>query len=142
MALGEVSLEEISDTDNCSNCTLYSQVASTSAGVELQHCEIVVLGNAADSQSDYTIGHAVMQHALDVEAVKQALSSAGTTLAAVQAVAASGTLSPVVNCFCKAEAAGTVLGCRTTMLDDSDISHTRMARAVVGATVASVCKMP
>jgi hypothetical protein len=49
-----------------------------------------------------------------------------------------------VNAFAKAEAApsGAILDRRHTMLDDSDISATRMARAVVGAVVASVTQDP
>jgi cyanuric acid amidohydrolase len=41
VALGEVDLEKITDADICSNLSLYSSVASTSAGVELQNCEIL-----------------------------------------------------------------------------------------------------
>ena len=50
----------------------------------------------------------------------------------------------LVNVFCKAEAdaSGQIMGCRHTMMDDSDISHTRMARAVVGAVVASAVQDP
>jgi len=36
LALGELSPEQLSETDICSSYELYSQVASTSAGVELQ----------------------------------------------------------------------------------------------------------
>ncbi|MEO0536161.1 MAG: ring-opening amidohydrolase [Cyanobacteria bacterium P01_A01_bin.123] len=134
LALGELQPDQLTADDICSNYTLYSSVASTSAGVELQNCEILVLGNTPHSHSNYRIGHSVMEHALDTAAVQQAIASA------------QGSLNPsrIINVFAKAEAdpTGQVLGCRHTMLDDSDINHTRMARAVVGAMVASVVQDP
>ncbi|MEM9503448.1 MAG: ring-opening amidohydrolase [Cyanobacteria bacterium P01_E01_bin.43] len=132
VALGELQPDDLTEADICTNYALYSTVASTSAGVELQNCEILVLGNAPDSHSDWVIGHDVMAHALDGAAVQRAL----------QSVAGAG--DRIVNIFAKAEAApsGQILGCRHTMLDDSDISHTRMARAVVGAVIASVVQTP
>ncbi|MEM6716088.1 MAG: ring-opening amidohydrolase, partial [Cyanobacteria bacterium P01_C01_bin.147] len=134
VALGEVTLTDLTDDDICRNYALYSSVASTSAGVELQNCEILVLGNAPNSHSDYVIGHSVMTHALDVAAVERAMASAGC----------ADDRDRIVNVFAKAEAdpSGQILGCRHTMLDDSDINHTRMARAVVGAAIASVIQDP
>lgn len=132
VALGEVNGKDLQASDICERYEYYSSVASTSAGSELQNCEILVLGNAA-STSPFVIGHSVMQHALDGAAVQRAIAATG--------------LSPtnnIVNVFAKAEAdpSGQVLGCRSTMLDDSDISHTRMARAVVGAVIAAAIQDP
>lgn len=139
VALGEIDIEQLSEADICANYTLYSSVASTSAGVELKNCEILVLGNSPHSHSNYLIGHSVMTHALDTHAVELAIANAQGCLH-TKAV----DLSKVVNIFAKAEAdpSGQILGCRHTMLDDSDINHTRMARAVVGAVVASVVRDP
>ena len=138
IALGEISLEQLSANDICTNCQLYSSVASTSAGVELQNCEILVLGNSPSAHSHYRIGHSVMAHALDTEAVQRALSSVKGT------PRTSSDPGNIINVFAKAEASptGQVLGCRNTMLDDSDINHTRMARAVVGAMIASIVQDP
>ncbi len=132
VALGELTLEQITDSDICENYNLYSGVASTSAGVELRNCEILVLGNGATSGSDLVIGHSVMAHALDQAAVQQAIAQTGQPP------------ERVVNIFAKAEAdpQGQILGRRHTMLDDSDINHTRMARAVVGAVVAATIQDP
>ena len=134
LALGEIQPDQLTDADICSNYALYSSVASTSAGVELQNCEILVLGNSPQSHSNYRIGHSVMEHALDIAAVQRAIASA------------QGSLEPntIVNVLAKAEAApsGQILGRRHTMLDDSDINHTRMARAVVGAVIASIVQDP
>ena len=134
VALGELSLEALTESDICHNYALYSTVASTSAGIELQNCEILVLGNAPNSYSNYVIGHSVMAHALDVAAVQRAMVSAQC----------ADDRDRIVNVLAKAEAdpTGQILGCRHTMLDDSNINHTRMARAVVGATIASVVQAP
>lgn len=132
VALGELALDQISADDICSNYSLYSGVASTSAGVELRNCEILVLGNSPNSCSPFVIGHDVMQHALDTAAVQRAIASTHQSI------------ENVFNIFAKAEASpsGTILGRRHTMLDDSDISHTRMARAVVGAVIAAIVQDP
>ncbi|HEY9879844.1 MAG TPA: ring-opening amidohydrolase [Leptolyngbyaceae cyanobacterium] len=132
LALGEISPDSLQSDIVCQDFALYSKTASTSAGVELQNCEIFVLGNANHSTSNLIVGHAVMQHALDAEAVRQAITSTGQPI------------SHVVNVFAKAEAdpSGFILGRRHTMLDDSDISHTRMARAVVGSVIASIVQDP
>lgn len=132
IATGELSLSEIGTVDICKNYHLYSSVASTSSGVELQNCEIFVLGNAPTSTSSLIIGHSVMRHALDVLAVQEAIAQTGQP-------------NPtIINLFAKAEAdpSGQILNRRHTMLDDSDISHTRMARAVVGSVLASVVQDP
>ena len=131
LALGEIQPEQLTDADICTNYQLYSSVASTSAGVELQNCEILVLGNSASSHSNYVIGHSVMEHALDTAAVPRAMPKATNS-------------SQIINVLAKAEAdsSGQILGCRHTMLDDSDINHTRMARAVVGAILASAVQDP
>lgn len=131
VALSELAIEQIQPSDIGQRYDLYSRVASTSAGSELKNCEILVLGNAA-STSAVVIAHSVMQHALDVAAVQAAISATGQPH------------EQIVNVFAKAEADPTsrILGQRHTMLDDSDISHTRMARAVVGAVIASVIQDP
>lgn len=147
VALGEIEADQLTDADICANFGFYSSVASTSAGVELQNCEILVLGNAPTSYSDYQIGHSVMTHALDTGAVQQAIASAQGAVAeddSMGLIARHMATGAIVNVFAKAEAApsGQVLGCRHTMLDDSDINHTRMARAVVGAVVAAAVQDP
>ncbi len=131
VALGELDLETLTDAEICNRYDYYSSVASASAGIELQNCEIFVLGNAPTSTSSCIIGHSVMQHALDISAVNAAIAQVGN-------------YRRIVNVFAKAEAdpSGLILNRRHTMLDDSDISHTRMARAVVGSAIASVVQDP
>jgi len=142
LAVGEVEESALSDEVVCEDWSLYSEVASTSAGVELMNCEIIVLGNSAASASDYVVSHSVMKDAIDGEAVMEALRAAGVEVT-------HGRLSPsdserVSNVFAKAEAdpSGYVRKRRHTMLNDSDINNTRHARAVVGAVVASIVGDP
>lgn len=141
VALGELSLDEINDGVICHDYSKYSGVASTSAGIELIKCEIMVLGNAEGTASDMAIGHAVMQDAIDADAVFAALKSAGLKF---DAYPSEAEVAKVVNVFAKAEACSTgkVRGRRNTMIDDSDINHTRSARAVVNAVIAAIVRDP
>jgi cyanuric acid amidohydrolase len=141
LALGEVPHEAVTDAAICTRWELYSRVASTSAGVELSHCEVLVLGNRADVASELVIGHDVMADAIDAAAVYRALAAAGC--AAAPGGDANG-LDRVAGVFAKAEAApsGRIRGRRHTMVDDSDINHTRHARAAVGAVIASAVGDP
>jgi cyanuric acid amidohydrolase len=123
LALGEIA--EAPEAAICRDWSLYSSVASTSAGVELLRNEIVVLGNAAGWAGDLVIGHEVMKDAIDADAARRARAALGGETVAVLA---------------KAEAApsGEIRGRRHTMLDDSDIHSTRHARALVGGVLAGV----
>ena len=129
-ALGEVDAAALDDSVICKRWDLYSRVASTSAGVELANCEILVLGNAPGAAGDLVIGHDVMEDAIDAAAVRRALASAGA--------------GETVGVFAKAEAepTGRIRGRRHTMMDDSDINHTRHARAAVAAVIASIVGDP
>jgi len=128
-ALGvALALDEIDDapeTAVCRDWSLYSRVASTSAGVELLRNEIVVLGNSTAWAGDLVIDHDVMTDAIDADAARRVLARLGGKTVAVLA---------------KAEAApsGEIRGRRHTMLDDSDIHSTRHARALVGGVLAGV----
>lgn len=131
LAVGEVERAQISEAAVLNDWQLCSSVASVSAGVELEHNVVIVMGMSEQSCSDLVIGHAVMQDAIDVHAVRQAMHAAGVD---------DSNLHHIVNVFAKAEASpdGGVRGHRHTMLVDSDIHSTRHARAVTGAVVASV----
>lgn len=132
VALGEVG-PDISDEDVLRRYDLFSKVASTSSGIELMHNVVIVLGNSEGSASEFEIGHAVMSDAIDAPAVVSALSGVG-----LGAQAKAG--RELVNIFAKAEASpdGTVRGFRHTMLEDTDISSTRHARAAVGGLIAGL----
>jgi cyanuric acid amidohydrolase len=133
-ALDEVPAAALGDGVIAKRWDLFSRVASTSAGVELHHNEILVLGNAEGSASDLLIAHDVMEDAIDQAAVRRALHAAGCDTAPAR----------VVGVYAKAEASpsGRIRSRRHTMIDDSDINHTRHARAVVSAVIASVIGDP
>lgn len=132
VALGEIA-SDVRDDDVLRRYDLFSKVASTSSGIELMHNIVIVLGNSEASASEFEIGHAVMSDAIDAPAVVSALSGVGL---GVQAQAGR----ELVNIFAKAEASpdGTVRGFRHTMLEDTDISSTRHARAAVGGLIAGL----
>lgn len=141
LALGEVSEDRLSDEAICRDWDLYSGVASTSAGVELLKDEIIVIGNAENTASNLKIGHAVMQDAIDIDALFAAMRQAGLEFTGLPPQAE---LNKIVNVLAKAEASstGTVRGRRNTMQDDSDINHTRSALAVVNAAIAAITRDP
>ncbi len=128
-ALGEI-VRDVEEGEVLKNWDLFSSVASTSAGIELMHNVVIVMGNSAASASPFVIGHAVMRDAIDLTAVSDAFKNA-------RLQPADGRL---VNVFAKAEASpdGGVRGFRHTMLEDSDIGSTRHARAAVGGLIAGL----
>jgi len=136
VALGEIE-GRVDDEVVLRRLDLFSSVASTSAGIELMHNVVIVLGNSASSAAPFEIGHAVMRDAIDSAAVIDALNSVGLGIEGGPAPAANRQL---VNIFAKAEASpnGSVRGFRHTMLDDTDISSTRHARAAVGGLIGGL----
>jgi cyanuric acid amidohydrolase len=132
LALGE--LERVDEDQVLKDWRSFSSVASSSAGIELMHNVVIAMGNSARSTSPFVIGHAVMRDAIDLPAVLRALESVGLA-------PADAAMDPrLVNVFAKAEASpdGAVRGFRHTMLDDTDISSTRHARAAVGGLISGV----
>jgi cyanuric acid amidohydrolase len=124
LATGEV--KKVPEEAILRDWSLFSSVASTSAGIELAHNVVIVMGMSPQSSSPYKIAHGVMQDAIDAASITAVLKQLGP--------------GEVVNAFVKAEASpdGLVRGLRHTMLNDSDINSTRHARAAVSAVVASV----
>jgi cyanuric acid amidohydrolase len=134
VALGEIK-KEVFDEHVLRRFDLFSSVASTSAGIELMRNVVIVLGNSESSASRFEIGHAVMRDAIDSAAVIDALARVGLC---IQSEATAR--RQLVNIFAKAEASpnGSVRGFRHTMLEDTDISATRHARAAVGGLISGL----
>ncbi len=137
IALGEIAPGTLSDAMIGRALDLWSGRASTSAGIELMDNEIVVLGMSADWSGPLAVDHAVMADNIDIEPVRGALARLG--------LAADGQLSAarrraLVALLAKAEPStnGLLRGSRHTMLDDSDISATRHARAFVAGALAGL----
>jgi cyanuric acid amidohydrolase len=137
VALGEVDRERLTDEAIGHDWSLYSSRASSSAGVELTDHEIVVLGTAPRWSGPLRIGHCVMQDSIDIAPVRELLAELGLSspgqLAAPQR-------ARLIALLAKAEAgsSGSLRGYRHTMLNDSDISSTRHARAFVAGALASL----
>jgi len=135
LALGEIDAADLTDAAINADFGLFSHRASASAGIELMGHEIIVLGMSADWTGDLRVDHAVMADAIDVKPVITMLRRLG--------IEATGPLDEaerdaIVTLLVKAEASRTGLlrGRRHTMLDDSDISQTRHARAFVAGALA------
>jgi cyanuric acid amidohydrolase len=136
VALGEIS-GPVSDEAVAKDWRLYSSVASASAGIELLRSVVIVFGNSSAASSQYVIGHAVMQDAIDLKGVLAAFANTGLN----PLMGRDSDAAPrAVHVFAKAEASpdGVIRGFRHTMLDDTDISSTRHARAAVGGLIAGV----
>lgn len=137
VALGEIDVARVSDKDIGVNWDLWSGRASASAGIELLNHEIVVLGMSAQWSGPLIVDHAVMADGIDIEPVRAALARLG--------LSSPGQLNAterqrLVAMLGKAEAShdGRLRGIRHTMLDDSDISSTRHARAFVCGALAGL----
>src|SRR5919198_4051758 len=140
VALGEIKVPKAEEI--CRNLDLYSSVASCSSGVELTQAQIVLLGNKPGAGGRYRIGHAVMEDALDMDGIYDAIRSAGLELPARPR--ADDLRGKVVNCFmkCEADRRGTLRGRRQIMLDDSDVHHHRHSKAAVGGVAAAAIGDP
>jgi cyanuric acid amidohydrolase len=137
VALGELSLAQLSDDMICSDFSVNCRRAATSGGVELLDHEIMVAGMSATWRGPLAIDHGVMNDAIDIEPARAALARLGLPVAGQLPEAERGRIAAVL---AKAEAAqsGQVRGLRHTMLDDSDIASTRHARAFTGGALAGL----
>lgn len=136
-ASGEIAVEDAVDSAVLSDFSLYSAVASCSAGVEVKCNEVIVLGVSSAWSGPLTIAHAAMNDALDVAGVHRALD--GLDLAAApQLNAADAGRIRAAFVKCEASRDGVIRGKSHTMLNDGDIDQQRHIRAAVGAIVASV----
>ncbi|WP_159006223.1 ring-opening amidohydrolase, partial [Bradyrhizobium sp. S69] len=138
-ALGEITAA-IADEAVLLDWSLCSGVASASAGIELKNNIVIVLGNSTAASGDSVIAHAVMQDAIDASAVLTAVQNAGGE----GVLATTAGASRIVNVLAKADPSpdGMLRGWRHIMLDDTDISATRHARAAVGGVIAGITGCP
>jgi cyanuric acid amidohydrolase len=137
VALGEVPRTGLTDEQICSDWNVWSGRASCSAGVELLGHEVVVLGMSPGWGGPLAIDHAVMADAIDIEPVRGALARLGFSTGGQLSTDQRRRVRAVLS---KAEAShdGRLRGHRHTMLDDSDISSTRHARAFVCGALAGL----
>ena len=137
IALGEIAPAAVTDAAIGADMSLWSGRASASAGIELMNHEIVVLGMSEAWGGPFAVDHAVMNDAIDVEPVRAALERLGLNTAGQLSADERKRVTAVL---AKAEAShdGSLRGFRHTMLDDSDISSTRHARAFVCGALAGL----
>lgn len=141
LALEEVPAAKVGDAAVLRDWSLYSGRASASAGIELDHNVVIVLGEAPGAASPYRIAHTVMRDAVDAASVRTLLRECFAIDPDREGHDSDEALSGrLVNLLAKAESSpdGLVRGQRHTMLNDSDINATRHARAVVGGVLASI----
>jgi cyanuric acid amidohydrolase len=93
-ALGEIGADA-GEAEVLKDWGLYSSVASCSAGIELMHNVVILVGNSRFSASRFRIGHAVMKDSIDLPAVMQALGTASGSARLIRdRKAGSSTYSP------------------------------------------------
>jgi cyanuric acid amidohydrolase len=136
VALGEIARDAAMGAAVAADPALWSARASCSAGVELRGMEIVVMGMSAGWTGPLRIDHAVMADGLDIDPVRAALRRLGANF---DGQLPPGQAARVRAVLAKAEAprSGRVRGWRHSMLDDSDVSATRHARAFAAGALAA-----
>jgi cyanuric acid amidohydrolase len=77
VATGEVSRSELVDGSINVQKSLFSSVASTSAGGEQVACRVLVIGNVEGAPGSMVAAHGVMQDQLDVAGARMAFTQAG-----------------------------------------------------------------
>jgi cyanuric acid amidohydrolase len=138
LALGEIKDEDVTDAAICSNWSLHSKVASTSAGNEQVACKVIVMGNSKTSVSKYKIGSGVMKDTLDVDGAKAAFKSAGLVF---DEVIPQDQRDRIATVFINAgaDAMGSIRGRRTTMKSDFLAGYQGIiAKAVINAIVGAM----
>jgi cyanuric acid amidohydrolase len=134
-ALGEIAPERAEESAVLTDFSLYSAVASISAGVEVRSHEVIVVGMSRSWSGPLTIDHAPMADALDVGGIHALLQRLGFP-PAPQVAARRRVRAAFVKC--QAARDGVVRGLPHTMLNDGDIDEQRHIRGAVGAIAASI----
>lgn len=136
-ALGEVPEARLSEQALLGDFSVFSSVASTSAGVELKGLEVVVLGLSPRWSGDHIIAHRPLADALDIDGFVAVARDAGLTAdPAIDGTDAERIAAVLVKCEPSRD--GLIRGQPHTMLNDGDINAQRHIRAAVGAIAASV----
>lgn len=134
-ALGEIPAEKAVEAAVLKDFSLYSSVASISAGVEVDCNEVIVIGVSRQWSGPLVIEHATMADALDVGSIHAMVQRLGFP-AAPQIADAARVRAAFIKC--EAPRDGLVRGRPHTMLNDGDINEQRHIRGAVGAIAASI----
>jgi cyanuric acid amidohydrolase len=141
-ALGEIDRKKLTDADIANNWSLWSDIGSTSSGMERTTFAVIVMGNSKSSRSPYRIGHAPMKDGIDVKGVYDALASAGIKTSSPLAMGAD---NPVDHVFVKSAVDGTgaCRGRRHVLASDFLGGYSWLiGKAVIHATVAGIVGDP
>jgi len=139
LATGEVESGQLDDTAINADKSLYSTVASTSAGGEQVSCRVVVFGNREGAPGRLVAAHGVMQDQLDVAGARAAFTRAGLRLE--DGVVPASERQRLVSAFVNAGAdfAPTVRSRRHVLHSDFLAPFSGIqAKAVAHAVVASI----
>ncbi len=134
-ALGELPAERAVEGAVLKDFSLYSSVASMSAGVEVDVNEVIVIGMSSKWSGALAIDHTIMADALDVGSIHAMVQRLG--FPAAPQVADAGRIRAAF-IKCEAQRDGMVRGRPHTMLNDGDINEQRHIRGAVGAIAASI----
>ncbi len=137
LALGDVSLDRLSEAVIGQDMSLHSPRVSVSSGIEISRTEVIALGNSLRWAGPLQVAHAEMADALDIGAIHAALDE--LKIPSFPAVAA-GDRPRIKAALVKGgpDPSGTVRGFRHTMLDDTDINAQRHIRAALGGMASAV----
>lgn len=142
VALGRYSASDATKIEDglyaktCEDYSFSSDHVSSSAGVELMHCEILMMLTRRREPSACFHSTPRTKFRMARGRMDDAIDLAGVTRCVESARGSRGT-NTIVAAIVKADPAASVRGRRTTMLSDSDIHATRHARAAVGGVVAA-----
>jgi cyanuric acid amidohydrolase len=134
--LGELSADA-TEAAVLRDFSVFSSVASVSAGVEVRSNEVVVVGLGRGWSGPLTVGHAALADALDIGSAVTLARSLGFN-ADPQIPAAEAGRIRAAFVKCEADRTGTIRGRSHTMLNDGDMNEQRHIRGAVGAIMASV----
>jgi cyanuric acid amidohydrolase len=138
VALGELDISEIEASKIGTDLSLWSSVASASAGTERRDVAVIVIGNSPNSTSPYIATHAVLEDGLDVAAVKRAVAAIGIESQAVPE-------DRIDQVFVKSavDLSGSCRGRRHVLRSDYLAPYSWLiAKAVIHSTVAGVVGDP
>lgn len=138
VALGEVDRKKITNEGINSDFSLYSSVATTSAGNEQTACRVVLMGNSSKSRSKHVIASGVMKDTLDLPAAKETIKKAGLAIEDQLSESEQDKLSAVfINAG--ANALPHCRGRRHTMFSDFLSGYAGIiAKAVINSVVGSL----
>ena len=134
-ALGEIPADRALEAAVLKDFSLYSSVASMSAGVEVDVNEVIVIGMSSKWSGTLAVEHTTMVDALDVGSIHAMVQRLGFP-AAPQIADANRVRAVFIKC--EAQRDGMVRGRPHTMLNDGDINEQRHIRGAVGAIAASI----